>query len=47
MKNISSELKTTASESLDVSKDLEQEDKNLEETLQAYDKENTEQSGDR
>lgn len=42
MQNINSELKVTASKNLDITKDLEQEDKNLEETLKAYETEKTE-----
>ena len=42
MQNINSELKVTASKNLDITNDLEQEDKNLEETLKAYEKEETE-----
>jgi hypothetical protein len=42
MKNIDSELKVIASENLDVSKDLEQEDQNLQETLKAYETTSTE-----
>lgn len=42
MQNINSELKVTASKNLDIENDLEQEDKNLEETLKAYEKEETE-----
>jgi hypothetical protein len=42
MKNINSELKVIASENLDVSKDLEQEDQNLQETLKAYETKSSE-----
>lgn len=42
MQNINSELKVTASKNLDITNDLEQEDKNLEETLKAYETEETE-----
>lgn len=46
MKNINSELKVTASEDLDVSKDLDQEDKNLQETLKAYESKTQEPNRD-
>jgi len=47
MKNINSELKVIASENLDVSKDLEQEDQNLQETLKAYETTSSESKTDK
>lgn len=38
---VDSELKTTAAQSLDIKKDLEQKDQSLEETLRAYENKKT------
>lgn len=46
MTTIHSELKVIASKNLDITKDLEQEDKNLKETLKAYDTKETKEHTD-